>query len=105
MRETPHGRRRAFTSLVLRITNQIVPDSKSSSLKLEGSLRGPWVEELQKAWSAAATPSPREPVKVDLAGVTFADANGCDLLLQMRQTGVILLGASVYLRHILDMQL
>jgi len=74
-------------------------------LKLEGSLSGPWVEELQKAWSAAVTPSPRKPVTVDLAGVTFADASGRDLLLRMRQAGVILLGASVYLRQILDTQL
>lgn len=74
----------------------------SESLKLEGSIKGPWVDELQKAWSASADESPSRPVTVDLAGVSFVDERGRHLLLEMQQAGAILQGASLYLRHVLD---
>jgi anti-anti-sigma regulatory factor len=74
----------------------------SLTMKLEGTLRGPWVDELQQAWSASADKSPRKPVKVDLAGVSFMDARGRELLLQMQKAGAVLQGASPFLRHVLD---
>jgi ABC-type transporter Mla MlaB component len=74
----------------------------SLALKLEGSIKRPWVDELQKAWSASAGTSPRKPVEVDLAGVSFIDATGRDLLLQMQQAGTVLVGASPFLRYVLD---
>lgn len=74
----------------------------SLSLKLEGSLQGPWVDELQKAWSASALELPEKPVLVNLAGVSFMDERGRSLLLQMKQAGAILQGASLFLRHVLD---
>jgi anti-anti-sigma regulatory factor len=85
---------------VLRITSQATADSLT--VKLEGTLRGPWVDELQQAWSAAADKSPKKPVQVDLAGLTFMDARGRELLLQMQKAGVVLQGPSLFLRHVLD---
>jgi anti-anti-sigma regulatory factor len=85
---------------VLRITSQSTTDFLT--VKLEGTLKGPWVDELQQAWSASTDKSPRKPVKADLAGVTFMDAKGCELILQMQKAGVILEGASPFLRHVLD---
>jgi anti-anti-sigma regulatory factor len=85
---------------VLRITHQAVKDSQL--LKLEGSLRGPWVDELQKTWSESAGTSPRKALEVDLAKVRFVDERGCDLLLQMREAGAVLVRASPYLRHFLE---
>jgi len=83
---------------VLRITSHNTKDSLS--LKLEGRLKGPWVAELRKAWSASAEASPRKPVEVDLAGVSFIDAGGRDLLLEMQQSGAVLQGASPFLRQV-----
>lgn len=74
----------------------------AEALKLEGSIKGPWVGELQKAWSASAEKSPGTPVRVDLSGVSFVDERGRQLLLQMQQAGAVLQGASLFLRHVLD---
>jgi anti-anti-sigma regulatory factor len=72
------------------------------SIKLEGSLSGPWVEELRKAWSAGAE-SPRDPaVTLDLSGVNFVDEAGRDLLMQIRKTGAVLLGVSPFVRELLE---
>ena len=85
---------------VLRITNR--PMTDSLTVKLEGTLRGPWVDELQQAWSAATDKSPGKPMTVDLAGVSFIDSRGRELLLQMQREGAVLDGASLFLRHVLD---
>lgn len=74
----------------------------SLALKLEGSVKGPWVDELQKAWSASAETLPGRPVKVDLAGVSFIDARGRDLLLRMQKAGAVLQGALPFVRQALD---
>jgi anti-anti-sigma regulatory factor len=71
-------------------------------VKLEGSVKGPWVEELRKTWLASATMADGEPVSVDMSAVSFIDGNGRDLLLRMRKEGVALKGGSSFLRHILD---
>jgi len=71
-------------------------------LKLEGRVKGPWVEELRKAWLASAKIADGEPVSVDLGAVSFIDGRGRDLLLRMRGEGVALNGGSSFLRHILE---
>jgi hypothetical protein len=56
----------------------------STTLKLEGKLAGPWVEELERTWrSGSAT----EGVWVDLCEVNFVDASGKDLLARMYHGG------------------
>jgi hypothetical protein len=73
-------------------------------LKLEGSLKGPWVEELRRTWFISTKMAAGAPVSVDLAGATFADALGRDLLLRMRKDGVALSGGSSFLRQLLEDQ-
>ena len=85
---------------MLRITIQNT--SSSVLLKLEGSVKGPWVEELQKAWLTSAIMSDGEPVSVDLGAVSFVDTKGRDLLLRMQKEGVVLKGASSLLRQMLE---
>ena len=84
---------------MLRITIQNT--SEVILLKLEGSVKGPWVEELRKAWLAAKTMANGEPLSANLSAVSFIDAAGRDLLLRMRKQGVVLTGASSFLRHML----
>ena len=71
-------------------------------LKLEGSVRGPWVEELRKAWLTSTKMAGGAPLSVDLGAVSFLDGRGRDLLLRMRREGVALNGSSSFLRHILE---
>jgi hypothetical protein len=85
---------------VLRITFQTATDVVL--LNLEGSIAGPWVEELRKAWLKSTKMTGGELVNVDLGAVSFADERGRDLLLRMRKKGVILKRASSFLRYILQ---
>lgn len=74
------------------------------TLKLEGTVKGPWVNELQKAWLSSTDGSSGKRVKVDLAGVSFIDPEARNLLLRMQREGTLLEGASIFIRHLLDEQ-
>jgi hypothetical protein len=76
---------------MLRITQQNPPNGRPV-LVLEGRLVGPWVAELRQA--VAEVESPRA---VDLAGVTYADADGVAALRAFRGAGTDLVGASGFL--------
>jgi hypothetical protein len=93
------GVRLAFVKRMLRITTQTRTDLVS--LKLEGSLKGPWVDELATAWSVLTrTPHPAT-INVDLHAVNFVDERGRDLLLRIRQEGAVLKGASGFVNKLL----
>ena len=82
---------------LLKITVQKGPGS--STLKLEGKLAGPWVEELKEAWrSESAT----EAVSVDLFDVSFVDAAGKDLLAQMWQGGADFVADSPLMKQVIE---
>lgn len=66
-----------------------------TSFVLEGKLVGPWVEELEKGWESALAANPSRMMLVDLADVSFIDAEGRALLARMRQKGVRLLSAGI----------
>ena len=82
---------------MLRITIQ--ESAKASTFKLEGKLTGPWVRELEHAWTAASA-SPA--LIVDLADVTFIDCAGKDLLARMHESGATLVARSPMNRCIVD---
>jgi ABC-type transporter Mla MlaB component len=71
-----------------------------TSFVLEGKLVGPWVEELEKHWESASAASSSRTMLVDLADVSFIDAEGRALLARMRQKGVRLLSAGVLINAI-----
>lgn len=76
---------------MLRITKQTPPNSRPV-LVLEGRLVGAWVGELRR--TAAEVDGEKS---VDLAGVTFADADGVAALRLLRRSGADLVGASGFL--------
>jgi anti-anti-sigma regulatory factor len=84
---------------VLRITIQT---SDVALMKLEGSVKGPWVDELRKAWLTLAKMTGGEPMSIDLGAVSFIDTRGRNLLLRMQREGVALKGASGFLRQVLE---
>jgi hypothetical protein len=76
---------------MLRITKQNPPNGRSV-LMLEGRLVGPWVVELRQIVAEI-----EGPTSLDLAGVTFADADGVAALRALRVAGTDLVGASGFL--------
>jgi anti-anti-sigma regulatory factor len=82
---------------------RITPTKNPSALELtlEGRLEGPWVEVLRKSWIDALRQPERPHVLVDLGSVSFADASGRALLLNMQQEGVGLIKPSAFLREML----
>ena len=71
-------------------------------LKLEGAVKGPWVDELRKVWVAAARQNLGQKILVDVEGVRFADSRGQALLLKMQQEGAAFIEPSAFLRFILE---
>lgn len=71
-----------------------------TSFVLEGKLVGPWVTELEKCWYGALVANPPRTLLVDLADVSFIDAEGRALLAKIRQSGVKLLSNGVLINAI-----
>ena len=78
---------------MLRISQQVPPTGRPVLL-LEGRLVGPWVAELRGAAAAAGGAA---LVDLDLAGVTFADDHGVEVLRDLRGAGARLVRASAFL--------
>jgi anti-anti-sigma regulatory factor len=84
---------------VMRIT--LVPESKPPTLKLEGKLSGPWVNELQHSWNEIRQSDHLPKVAVDLTEVTFVSPEGKQLLEAMFQQGADLRSRSLMTQFIL----
>jgi hypothetical protein len=70
-----------------------VDDSASGSirtLKLEGKLLGPWVDELSRACEESH--SPPNCLRLDLAAVTFTDSAGLKLPDDLDRRGATIVG-------------
>ena len=70
---------------MLRIT---VDESDGAiAMTLEGRIAGPWVTELNDAWSQLAPKLGKRALSVDLCNVTYADAAGKELLRNIYEHG------------------
>jgi len=81
---------------MLRITVQDSP--QSVALKLEGQLKGPWVEETERVWKNCDRPV----AVVDLCDVTSVDLQGKDLLVKMYQGGANLVAYTPMMTNIIE---
>jgi hypothetical protein len=68
---------------MLKIT--IHKDQRTHTIKLEGKIGGPWVEELERTWTALAPALGSKKLQLDLRGVAFADDKGRKLLHEIYQ--------------------
>lgn len=75
--------------------------NQTITLKLEGKLAGPWVQEVTRVWADTAS-SPRKGYVVDLRSVTFIDSPGQKLLARMSRQGAQLIAADCLTRNIVD---
>ncbi|MCI0535169.1 MAG: hypothetical protein L0Z50_08065 [Verrucomicrobiales bacterium] len=86
---------------MLRITAQSTGDS-AISLKLEGKLLAPWVEELDHSINGSSgRPS---SVKLDLSALTFADAMGIQFLSKLIHGGATLTACSGFIAALLHVE-
>ena len=67
----------------------------SVNVRLEGALTGPWVEETKRVCETAAGRG--DKLRLDLAGVSFADREGLKLLARLQKTNAVLKNCSAFL--------
>ena len=80
---------------MLRIT--VVESSKTAvTLRVEGRITGPWVEELRSACNIHSVPD-NVQLSLDLADIAFADAAGIELLKELGDRGVGLIRTTPFL--------
>ena len=58
-----------------------------ATLKVEGRLRGPWVDELRRSWIGLSGRHAAGSIIVDLTDVTSIDSEGNKLLRNMSEEG------------------
>ncbi|HEY6168810.1 MAG TPA: STAS domain-containing protein [Verrucomicrobiae bacterium] len=75
--------------------SRLEPVNHSTTLRLEGSLVGPWVEELEHL--CAPLVSDGTQLKLELGEVSFVDDKGVALLASLRSHGTKLLNATPFL--------
>jgi hypothetical protein len=78
---------------MLRITTNNCP--QALTLRLEGRLEGPWVAVLAQCWSGALLNLNGRPLRIDLNGVTFVDADGKARLTEMYAQGAEFLAGDI----------
>jgi hypothetical protein len=76
---------------MLRITSEQI--GNGIRLKLEGRLGGPWVNELERAWRRAAASVAPADIAIDISEISFADAEGRELLERICRQGASLEGS------------
>ena len=85
---------------MLKITS--ICDSNLVTLKVEGKLLGPWVEELRIACSQTEAAS--HHTRLDLSNVTYLDVAGFDLLQELLHRGVVIAACSSFVAEYLQME-
>ena len=76
---------------MLKITTLI--NAKATTVRLEGRLAGPWVQELERCWDSVVGTMTTHPLTVDLSAVTYVDSDGKDLLKKIHRQGARLVAS------------
>ena len=65
------------------------------TMRLDGKVAGPWVDECHRAWDAIQADLSSKKLRIDLRGVTFVDDRGTGLLREIhRMSGAEVLADS-----------
>ena len=83
---------------MLRIT-VVESNARAVTLRVEGRIAGPWVEELRTTCNMHTDPDPIQ-LSLELEDVSFADAAGISCLKELREQGVGLCQVSPFLREL-----
>ena len=71
-------------------------------LVLEGSLTGPWVAEVERAWRGATLDRQPRKIKVDLSEVTFVSDEGKQMLERICANGTEIFSSDLLTRALAD---
>jgi anti-anti-sigma regulatory factor len=82
---------------MLRITR--IPGTSTTTLKVEGKLLAPWLDEFQ---TAVSNDSSTVPISLDLSGVTFVDTAGLEVLAAMIRRGLVVSSCSNFVAALLQ---
>ena len=85
---------------MLRITTSDI--GGKITLKLEGKLSGPWVEEFERCWHMSTDIYKKKGLVVDLSGITFVDPAGKKLLCSISGEGAQLVGSGLMPKSLID---
>jgi outer membrane protein TolC len=85
---------------MLRVTTKVEEEHGRVTLKLEGKLAGPWVDEFERCWLLAV--EKWKNLVVELEGVTFIDSKGKCLLTKIHGQGAKLIGAGLMTKSIIE---
>jgi anti-anti-sigma regulatory factor len=85
---------------MLKIT--VEKNSRSTVLRVEGRLTGPWVDELERTWRSVTSGPADGLVSVDLTDVTFVGEQGKQLLETMYGEGAKLKACGCVTRRLVD---
>ena len=85
---------------MLRITTET--ERFETTLRLEGRLAGPWVDELDRAWGELHAVRDAGSIRVDLDGVTYVSPSGKSLLRLIHREGAHLVAGSCMARGIVE---
>ena len=85
---------------MLKITTLI--HAESTTLRLEGRLAGPWVQELKRCWDSIVGTMTTHPLTVDLSAVTYVDSDGKDLLKKIHRQGAKLIASGCLTRCLVN---
>jgi anti-anti-sigma factor len=84
-----------LTYLMLKITTH-TDNVDRPLLRIEGQVAGPWVEALRRACDENMSGPDSRPIVLDLAGVSFIDAEGVALFGELASRHAKLTNGSVY---------
>jgi anti-anti-sigma regulatory factor len=86
---------------MLRIS--ILETAEEVELKLEGRIAGPWAAELGRVWLETAPRLSSRKLVLDLSSVTYADAEGTQLLSEIySQTHAELLAVTLWTQSLAE---
>ena len=86
---------------MLRIHTETTPDRVT--LRLEGKLIHPWVDELVRVWMGLRPgPLAHQATCIDLSAVSFVDAQGRSTLAALRRLGCELTGRGPYISAVIE---
>jgi len=77
-------------------------DQATRTFKLEGKLLGPWIGELESAYSTSQVSPDR--THLDLHGLTFVDAEGARFLSSLIRDGARVIACSGFVAEILHLK-
>jgi hypothetical protein len=83
---------------MIRLT-RIAGPRATQTIKLEGKLLEPWVDEVRKSCASGALPTGR--TSLDLSTLTFVDAAGVGLLRELIDRGIEVVVCSSYVAELL----